>query len=65
MNERVLILEGRIVGACPCCWTREEIAREHPELSGKPISDRICEKHFQNKLAYAMLLAEAVSVVRL
>ena len=39
---------------CRHCWTTEQIAKEYPELAKYPVSDRLCEMHFQLLMTRAL-----------
>ncbi len=49
-----LIIENHTLLACPYCWKREEILKEYPELAKYPVSDRVCNTHFEILLTNAM-----------
>jgi hypothetical protein len=45
--RKQLIIEDRMLLACPYCWTKEEIAKEYPQLAGYPVSNHVCDPHFE------------------
>ena len=49
-----LIIENHTLLACPHCWKREQITEEYPELAKYPVSDRLCNTHYEILLARAM-----------
>jgi hypothetical protein len=52
--HRQLILEDGVLLVCPHCWTPEQIAKEYPGLLQYPLSNKICNFHFEIMLAAAL-----------
>jgi hypothetical protein len=53
---RQLIIENHVLLVCPHCWTKEQIAKEYPDLAKYPMSDYLCKAHYEILLTRAMAL---------
>jgi len=60
--KKQLIIENHLLLVCPHCWTKDEIARDYPELAGYRISDHLCNTHFEILLARAMSSSQSDEV---